>query len=240
MKPSDADSILLIPSDLEKLERFVEPLNTEFFRLRMPNIPFEGRWNTIKKDYRPVQRELRRLVQAWRDSGPNIRRLFETDPVLADAARRFPSHMIATEGPTARLVYVTVPENMNPGEPLEIALGLFLDFLLNPFNVRLGGPCAHCGKYFLRKNKRHGRYCTERCGQRQTALAVNRKRRAREYAEKLQSAQESTARWAKSRARTDWKEWVAKETTISKNWLTRAVGIGELSVPTKSISQNRR
>lgn len=235
MKRPASESVLLLPPDIEKLEGFVKPLNTEFFGLVMPNLPLDGRWKVIKKDYRPVQQELRRLVQAWRDSGPNVSKLFEADPILAEAAGHFRAMMIPTTGPTARLLYLTVPEDMDPIAPHTLPLSLFLDFLLNPFNTRLGGPCARCGRYFIRKNLRHKIYCSQRCGLRHTAMAVNRKRRAAEHGEKLHRARESAARWAKSRTRTDWKDWVSRDTTISKNWLTRAARNAELVVPTKQI-----
>jgi hypothetical protein len=76
-------------------------------------------------------------------------------------------------------------------------------------------------------------YCSQRCGLRHTALVVNRKRRAREHNERLETARRSAAKWAKSRARVDWKDWISKETRITKNWLTRRVKDGELIEPVK-------
>jgi hypothetical protein len=220
------ESVLLLPPDLERLKRFVHPLNTEF---SWTLSPIDGRLQRVPVDYRPVQQELRRLVQAWFESGPNVSKLFAADPVLARAALHFPAHIVATDGATARLLYVTVPDSRNPGEPLTIALGLFLSFLLNPFNTRLRGPCAQCGKYFVMKNKRQKVYCSTRCGRTATSLAVNRKRRAREHNERLQTARKSISKWLKStRTPIGWKEWVHRETRISKHWLTRAVRNGEL------------
>lgn len=229
MKQPRPESVLFLPPDLEALKRYIVPLNTEFTSLPVPG---DGGWKIIRKDYRPAQRELRRLVQAWFDSGPNVKRLFDSEPTLTEAARHFQASIVATDGPTARLIYLTVPES-TPIGPRSIALGLFLDFLLSPFNTRLGGPCAHCNQYFIKKNRRQKVYCSQRCGLRHTALTVNRNRRAKEHREMLEKAQESIARWAKSRVRADWKNSVSKDTMISKNWLTRRVKDGELVEPVR-------
>lgn len=134
---------------------------------------------------------------------------------------------------SARLFYLTAPESMNPIDPVTIAIGLFLDFLLNPLNTRLGGPCLNCGKYFVKENDQHRVYCSRHCGLRHTALAVNRRRRAREHDERLQIARKSAAEWAKSRSQVHCKEWVSGHTGISKNWLTRRLKSGELSEPVR-------
>jgi hypothetical protein len=102
---------------------FADALNTESFRFPRP---VEGGLAWVQGDYRPVQHELRRFVQAWRVSGPNVSKLFSGDTVLERASWRLSAHMIPTEGPRARLAYVTVPDNLPPGSPLEIAIGLFL------------------------------------------------------------------------------------------------------------------
>ncbi len=237
MKRSTSGSVLLITPDLEGLRRFVEPLNTEFFRFPVPTA---SGWQGVLKDYRPTQRELRRLVEAWRSSGPNVEKLLQSDSVLAKAAQKFSAGLIPTKGPTARLFYLPVSESLDPADPTTTALGLFLDFLLNPFNTQLGGPCLKCGKYFVKENRRHRVYCSKRCGLRHTALEVNRKRRADDHAAKLRIVRDSILRWTRSRTQMDWKDWVLLETRISKNWLTRRLKSGELSEPVKEVSARSR
>lgn len=224
------DSVLLLAPDIETLRGFVKALNTEFFHLP---IPVKGVWLRHKGDYRPVERELRRLVQAWFDSGPNVAKLFSDDPVIAQAALQCRAHLIATKTGRAQVLCTPVPENMRPGEPLEIAMGLFFGFLINPLNERLGGPCKHCGKYYVKKTKRQVVYCSQRCGLKHTSQSVLRKQRQQERQARLKAAERSAARWANSKTSNDWKSWVSKETTISKNFLTRAVQYGELIEPAK-------
>ena len=59
------------------LNRFVELLNTsDYWGASL----IESR-KKIGGDYRPIQKELRRLVQAWIRSGPNVSRLLDADPM---------------------------------------------------------------------------------------------------------------------------------------------------------------
>jgi hypothetical protein len=227
------ESILLVAPDLEDLKGFIEPLNTDGFWFRSP---VEDGWERVWIDYRPIQQELRRLVQAWFDSGPNVAKLLSADPVLAREAHRFRAELFPTETGRAKLTYLTAPEKMDPGEPLTVALGLFLDFLLNPFNERLGGPCALCGKYYVKKTERKKTvYCSERCGHRVTSRLANKKRRDREHKQQLKFAERWTVKWLDAKTTKPWKEWVSSRAPIKKHWLTRAVRKGELVVPVKHI-----
>lgn len=224
------DSVLFLAPDIETLKMFVGALNTDFYYFP---IPINGGWQRHKGDYRPVKRELRRLVQAWFDSGPNVAKLFSGDPELALAAMHCRLLLIPTKTSRAKVMCVTVPEKMPPGEPLEIALGLFLGFLIDPYNERLSGPCKHCDKFYVKKTKRQIVYCSKRCGLNHTSQSVLRKRRLREHLATLKKAERFATRWAAARTSKDWKSWVNKEALISKNFLTRAVRKGELTEPVK-------
>jgi hypothetical protein len=216
---------------METLKRFVQLLNTEDYWFASL---LEGR-QKVGGDYRPVQGKLRGLVQEWLHSGPNVSKLLDADPMLDRATRSFRPHFIPTKSGTARLAYLRVPEYMPQGKPLEIALGLFLNFLLNPYNEKLGGPCKHCGNYYVKNTKRQVVYCSKRCGHKHTSQTVIRKYRQQERKENLDKVKRSSARWAKTKRSKDWKEWVNKETRISKNFLTRAVRNKELVEPVKQI-----
>jgi hypothetical protein len=224
------DSVLFLAPDKETLKMFVGALNTEFSYLPVPG---KDGWLKMKLDYRPVQRELRRLVKAWFDSGPNVAKLFSDDPALALAAMHCRLQLIPTKTRCAKVMCVTVPENMPPGAPLEIALGLFLGFLIDPYNERLGGPCKHCGTFYVKKTKRQIVYCSKRCGLNHTSQSVLRKRRLQEHLATLKKAERFATRWAVAKTSKDWKSWVNKEAMISKNFLTRAVSKGELAEPVK-------
>jgi hypothetical protein len=226
------DGVLLFTPGLEGIEAFCQPLNTEFTWI---SVPSESGWLKARVDYRPVQRELRRLVQAWFDSGPNSSKLFKSEPLLARAAARFPAHMIPTETGQTQLVYVTAPENMKPGDPVEIALGLFLSFLLNPHNYKLAGPCKQCENYYVKKTKRQIAYCSGSCGRRFTSRESNQSSSQKYREEKTQRAQSSLNKWVKAKTKLAWKDFVHQETRISKNFLTRTEKQRLLVLPQKAV-----
>jgi hypothetical protein len=222
------ESILLLEPDLEQLSGFVKNLNTEFFSARSSS------GQKVSFDLRAVRAELRRLVQAWRNSGPNVSRLLEADPVLKKASWNFQAQLIPTETGSARLTYLTVPRNLGPSDPLGLALSHFLGFLLNPFNDRLGGPCANCEKYYVKKtNRQKAIYCSEKCGHQVTSRLANRERRKSEHRKQLVIAKDWIARWQHTKTSLPWKDWVSGRANVKKHWLTRAVRSEELIEPVK-------
>jgi hypothetical protein len=232
MPRHDPNSILLLGPGLADLKGFVRALNTNRF---WKDLEVEGKWKRVRKDYRPVQRELRRRVRAWFESGPNVSKLLAADADLARAAGEIRARLVPTKMACGQLVYSTVPESTKRGwNPVAIALGLFLNFLLNPLNVRLGGPCVRCGKYYVKKTKRQKVYCSQRCGPLHTAFASNRKRRRLEHESKLRAARESISGFAHANTKMTWREWVSKNTGLSKTFLTRAVSSGNLQCPSGS------
>src|SRR5665213_64237 len=138
-------SVFLNVPTLDTLKMFVGALNTSTFTFIAPA---KDGWQKVQGDYRDVNRELRRLVQAWFDSGPNVEKLWSEDPALARLTHIVRAYMVPTKGRRAYLTYLDGPDTgLSPGDAVEIALGLFFLFLLNPYNERLGGPCRHCEKY---------------------------------------------------------------------------------------------
>jgi hypothetical protein len=123
---------------------------------------------------------------------------------------------------------------LSPGNPLDIALGLFFLFLLNPFNLKLGGPCKRCSEYYV-KTKRQTVYCSQRCGRKQTSRNAVKHQRQEEHRILIEKAKLYSVRWASTKTRKGWKEWVSDNTLISRHWLSRYVRKGELVVPVKSI-----
>jgi len=219
---------------LDTLKMFVDALNTDVSRGK-------DAWKEVRGDYRDVKWELRRLVQAWFDSGPNVEKLWSEDPSLAHLPHIVRAYMVPTKGSRAHLIYMDGPDtSLSPGDPLEIALGLFFLFLLNPYNEKLGGPCKHCRKYYVKKTGRQIVYCSQRCGRKHTSTISIQQQRQQEHLETIGKAKQYLAKWASTNTRKGWKEWVSDQALISRHWLTRYVGKGELVVPVKSTSQQAR
>lgn len=225
----DSQSILVAPIDRESIKGFAKSLNTEGFWFPVPGPNGLVR---RRRDYGPVQRELRRLVEAWRQSGPNVARLLREDPVLAKEANHLRAFLIPTKESWGRITFMWDSETLGPGDPLEVALGLFFSFLANPYNRDLCGPCRHCGRYFVRGTQRPRAYCSKNCGLKHTSRIAVGMRRQREWDEKLKLTIASIERWRRGRQSQDWKSWVtANNPEITKNWLTRAVNAGLLEEP---------
>jgi hypothetical protein len=225
------ESILASSPGIPTLNQFVRLLNTKYF---WKASLIEGK-QKIGGDYQPIQAEMRRLVQAWRRSGPNVIKLLDAQPEVNQAIQKSSPVFLPTNGSVGQLAYLTATEFSLTDKPLEIALGHFIQFLLNPYNEKLGGPCKQCGNYYVKKSERKKAvYCSVRCGHRFTSRLANKERRDREHEKQFKLAKKSIARWRNAKTSKPWKEWVSIETNISKQWLTRAVEKREISEPVKS------
>jgi hypothetical protein len=83
----------------------------------------------------------------------------------------------------------------------------------------------------VRKSDHGRKFCSKACGHSHTALQAMKKQRDREYAEKLQNIRESVHEWKRKKRSHDWKDWVARDSCISKNWIARAVKRGNINPP---------
>jgi len=233
MEKTKLKPILASAPGMETLNQFVRLLNTtDYWGASL----IQGK-QKIGGDYRPIQAEMRRLVRAWFDSGPNVSKLLDANPMVNRATRDTTPYFIPTKSGNAQLAYLTTPEFSPGSKPLEIALGHFIQFLLNPYNERLGGPCKCCGSYYVKKTERRKTvYCSERCGHRLTSRLANGERRDRDHKKRLKLAEQLTAKWLNTKTAKSWKEWVPNEDArITKHWLTRAVRNGEIVEPVKPI-----
>src|ERR1035441_10147191 len=175
--------------------------------------------------------ELRRLVKAWLESGPDLKKMLEADKVLSRNVRHGRTLLVATGGGRGHLLWLPNPPCSSPASWDYQALAMFMDLIVHPYWEKLGGPCARCGDYYIKKTRRQKVYCSQRCGSANTALPAVRKKRAGEHARKLHSAQEALLHWKPTSNERGWKEWISKRTGLSINWLTRAVNKGELFPP---------
>jgi len=181
---------------------------------------------------RPECSELRRLVKRWGDSGPNLKKMLYADEELwGDVQESWASVYLPTR--TGRAHIALFPQHPTRGaDPvLSEARLLFAALTLNPYCNRLGGPCARCGSYYVKKTIRQKVYCSQKCGCAATALRAVRDKRAEEYDQKLSLVEKAIARWAAGSRKQDWKRWVSQRTEISLNWLSRAINKGKAIPP---------
>ncbi len=204
----------------DELERIVDVLNDDQWALLL--------------EPSGMASELRRLIVLWQESGPNTRKLFNAQAeLLHEAFEKLYFHPIFTKTGRAHIAMSEAGEIAPTAKGR--ALQMFMSLILNPCWDRLGGPCARCGRYYLKKTIRQKVYCSRSCGSLATARKSTLRGRAVEHNDKLRRAVEAMRQWSTARTKLDWKQWVSiKEPGISQKFLTRAVNKGELKAPAKA------
>jgi hypothetical protein len=223
-------------------QRIKTPLNLESFSTGKLKPVLIGQPEDLKsiclllngKEPLELRSELRRLVEAWQKSGPNLAKMFEADEVLATRAKHGRTLLAATNTGKGHLLWLPNPPDFDLLSWKDHALTHFVDLIVNPQWHKLGGPCERCDNYYVKKTSRQKTYCSRRCGSVLTALATTRKRRAEERAHKVRRAQAAADQWPTAPTRRPWKEWVWVRTKITIKWLTRAVNKGDLKVPVRA------
>jgi hypothetical protein len=175
--------------------------------------------------------ELRKLVRAWQESGPNLAKMLDADKALARRADHGVTRLLPTNTGKGHLLWLPTPPGFNPLSWKDHALAHFLDLVVNPLWYKLGGPCARCDRYYVKKTTLQKTYCSRTCGSTFTANFAVRKARKKEHVEKLQRAQLAADAWRITRTRLPWKQWVSNKTKLTVKWLTRATNNGQLREP---------
>ncbi len=85
----------------------------------------------------------------WFKSGQSVRRVFLYEPALSQRDLKMEALFVPVMGRTGRILLGYLPGS--DSDPKLTALSIFLHFLANPENIRLGGPCPLPEKYFYWK-----------------------------------------------------------------------------------------
>jgi len=190
---------------------------------------------------------LRRLIERWQASGPNLEKMMYgdlelfTEVQLACRARWTP-------GSEGRAFLYLMPDYQERRErkvrqgqdgkwrttPEAQAIVLFHFLTLNPQCEKLAGPCARCGNYYVKKRASQKVYCSRRCGNAATAVARTRVRLKAEHEDKMLRAKTVIQEWnaLESRPMLDWQLWLKRrDPGITKKFVTRWANKGELPQP---------
>lgn len=179
----------------------------------------------------PGGNQLRHLMKLWLSVDGNWQRF----TAKASKARiPFPS-----EGkfyiPSTTRHPILIP---SPRSGFVHAQEVFLQFVLHSQSEMLRGPCARCGKYFLKKTKHQKAYCSRDCLAFATAIRATKRKRQEQHARLLMWAAEATARWQRQKRRQRWKPWTVaylkrkqKGLVITEKSITRWINNGELMDP---------
>jgi hypothetical protein len=187
-----------------------------------------------------MHKELLRLVEAWRASGPNVRKLLHREPELSRRILNGTTVLQVTNAPMAQLAWfpfkVKIPHTKSeaqkpPLSPEDEARYRFTYLLVNPEWERFAGPCDRCGRFYVKKTLRHQYYCSRSCSSAATAIAATASKREQERNDKLGRAQDAIHAWERSSSTQDWRKLDLKKTGFTPNWLTRVVNNGSVVVP---------
>lgn len=169
---------------------------------------------------------LRRLVRAWRDSGGNIGKM-QIDQQDRNRLESFIENIgfrLESDGLNLTDYYPKTGR-------YDAAAMNFTRLIGNSQRTRLGGPCRHCGKWYVSKTQRETLFCSRKCAA-NAAKAAERKRRhdglLRQVGKAIRNYQTRSPRFAEM----EWKEFVTKAVYgVSKKWLTMATKNGEIVPP---------
>lgn len=190
-----------------------------------------------------VREELRKLVERWKKSGPNLEQMLENDPRLLRELERMwrMKYILHKSGKATLAVDVKRPstrveEDAKPHLHRQ-AVSLFAAFTLMPDLNQLRGPCEYgrCGKYFVAGRKPDTPYCSRTCSQRASASLNTKRKQDETRRDKLHRAAVAIREWETGRRNVEWRDWVcAQHTDITPKFLTRALRKRDLLPPDSS------
>lgn len=126
--------------------------------------------------------------------------------------------------------------NVTSYGPPDPAVLLAASLLGNTLSAKLSdAPCQRCNKWFVKRR------AVQKCCSKHCATAFNntvgvKSRRAVDHEKQLDRARAALKTWKRTERRTDWKQFVSKQTDLTPRFMTRAVNKGELRAP--RISKN--
>ena len=183
----------------------------------------------FEKDQRE---ELEGLVRLWLECGFDFNKVRQRIGALK--LRSLPVNGSFYVGATAEGRPVLIP---SPADGSTHAQGLFLQLILHPDPEQLGGPCARCGKYFLRTSRHRRPFCSRECLAHSTAIKATQKAREKKRNDRLAWAAQAIAEWQRAKRRESWKTWTVRHFIkvhgdhITEKSLSRWVNDGKLKAP---------
>jgi hypothetical protein len=205
--------------------------NDDFVTMREASTP-EGRLhhfcNVLNqcKDAEKAQ-ALLAWIEKWK-AARSMTALLHENPDLGIELHHASSHPNFVPSSKRKYGYYQVVPN-HPSSDKDFAIWMFAQLVTNPLCEKLTGPCARCGKFFIKKRATQTVYCSRRCGNAATAVARTRERIEKERQEKIRRVKAAIRDWRPGDG-DDWKRWVAKRADVDLRFVTRAVKRENLDV----------
>jgi hypothetical protein len=174
-------------------------------------------------EYADTWLESGRDLSIWRKKNPKLAGIFD--------GTFFQGHSV-TQLPDGRIVDRLEIVPFLPRFSTKAATFGF--FLLSPRRDSLG-KCLRCGRYFLNFVRHERKYCKHRCAAHDSAVKSTRTKRDKEKAKRLSDARRAIRKLAMQNPMPNWKEVIAAEAGVKRNWVTRAINRGKLEIPKKIL-----
>lgn len=210
-----------------------------------------ARWREMppSKPFEIFRRALINLVDTWLRAGRNFAKWADQNPkaqtTLQTIVRLTPHTVMPVvdgsahigRGDTSKPLTYSVHDRLYAGgEGTDAAFfqayWMFLDLAQSKERDRFG-KCRRCGRYFVGRRGRS--FCSDTCRKGTAAaksMAVKRAEERRAKLRKVRSALSNRQRLGWDRKdHPDIKRWVAKQTNVSMNWITRAERKREIRIP---------
>lgn len=204
--------------DRRDLERVVDQLNEK------------RKGSDGQNEPTPEAQALIRLIGRLKECGGNLQKMMNGDPELAQVVTKACT-ALWMPSKTGRAYLVLQPSWVQLFSPKQeqtraalagrYAAMFFHVWTLNPEWDKLAGPCARCGRYYLKKRASQDVYCSRRCGNAATALTRTRERIKAEHDDKMDRAKAARKDWKRAKTQQDWKRWVSQKTAIDLRFLSR-------------------
>ena len=121
-----------------------------------------------------------------------------------------------------------------PWTAWDVALNEFVSLTFNPNRDKLAGPCARCGKYYIKKRASQKVYCSRVCGNAATAVARTKAKWDEARGAKLELAKKALQRWSRTATDEPFQRWAEDHYHgLTQRFLTRAIRNKELHHPKK-------
>ncbi len=179
------------------------------------------------------------LVRAWQEAQTRQPNRFElkNGPLPAVLKMKFPAgcptwndidkrcrvtFVLSATGAVPSAFYVG---RGTPWTEWDYALHPFVQLLGNPDRDLIAGPCARCGKYYVKKRASQKVYCSRTCGNAATAVVRAREKWDKQRGDKIELAATASRKWSRLKTAEPFKKWAEKHYPgrltpkfITRNW----------------------
>jgi hypothetical protein len=169
-----------------------------------------------------------RDLNLWRDKNPKLAKILDLTFSQGHSVEQLPDGSIVD-----RLgIIPDLPE-------FSTHAATFGMFLLGPRRDSLG-KCLRCRRYFLNFGDYKKKFCGHRCAAQNSAIKSTRTKREQQHKKRLSTVRRAIRRLAIQTPLPNWKDVVAADAGVKRNWVTHAINRGDLKIPQKFLKNDAK